>query len=71
MHGFFVALGFGLVTAAILAFSAVALSAVRPLRSALIAVFRLCAVTPAWVRIRPASLSFSTRSASSIRSTVT
>ena len=46
-------------------------SAVRPLRSALMAAFRFCGVTPALLKILPASLSFSTASASSSRSTVT
>ena len=41
-----------------------ALSAVRPLRSASIAALRFCGVTPAWARILPASLSFSSASAS-------
>jgi hypothetical protein len=41
------------------------------LRSALIAELRFCGVTPALARILPASLSFSSASASSRRSTVT
>ena len=43
----------------------------RPLRSASMAALRFCGVTPAWLRILPASLSFSSASASSSRSTVT
>jgi len=53
------------------ALSAELVSAVRPLRKALIASLRLCGVTPARARIFPASLSFSSASASSNRSTVT
>ena len=47
------------------------LSAVRPLRRALIAPFSEAGVTPAAASARPASVSFSTARASSRRSTVT
>ncbi|MGY3426976.1 hypothetical protein ACVWZW_007480 [Bradyrhizobium sp. F1.13.4] len=53
------------------AFSAVAESAVRPLRSASIAALRFCGVTPPLARIAPASLVFSSARPSSSRSTVT
>ena len=52
-------------------FSALAESAVRPLRMSLIAALRVCAETPALARILAAWLPFSIASASKRRSTVT
>ena len=52
-------------------FSAVALSAVRPLRKSAIALFRFCAVTPASFRMRALSVPDAMASASSRYSAVT